>query len=389
MKFIFVNIMMGMHRGGGENYDLNLSKKLLENNHEVEFLYLKPLFQDLKISIPDIYLNKPVKSPWLYNWSLYVSQIKYIGNLRGLRGIPRAIGQFLFEMQVFYNLFKRRNEKFILHICGLSLLGMLCSKFLKKQVYTRFPGPPIYKLHNFFIKNTYAIVANGDAYKQIKKKIPESNLKYIDVGINFSNFNFNETKKKSKRTLKLSINKKYVLFVGRIVPIKNLSLLVNSVGKVFKEFNDWDLIIIGEGPDERMLRRLSDAHTISSRVHLLGPKTGDILTRYYRSSDIFVLPSLYDNFSNVVLEAMAMKLPVIATNSGGAEYQIKHNQNGYLVRNNNVEDLSEKLRLLMQSPKKRKLFGEQGYNTVNDKFNWDETMKLFLIDIEKNNKDER
>ena len=134
MKFIFVNIMIGMYRGGGENYDLNLSEKLVENGHNVEFIFLKPVFKKNVMKLPHKYISTPVKSPWLYNWSVYISQIMLFRKMKGFRGIPRAVGQLLFEIRVFLILLKRRNEKDIIHICGLGMLGMLASLFLKKQV---------------------------------------------------------------------------------------------------------------------------------------------------------------------------------------------------------------------------------------------------------------
>ena len=211
IKFIFVNLMIGMYRGGGENYDLNLSEKLIENGNEVEFIFLKPIFSKLVLKLPDKYICTPVNSPWLYYWSVYISQNKFFGKLKGIRGIPRAIGQFLFEIQVFILLFKRRREKDIIHICGLGLLSMLSSIFLKKKFFSRFPGPPSYKIHNFFIKNTYAVIANGDAYKQIKNKVPLANLIYINVGINFKNFVIEENKNKVKEKINLSVKKVYFI----------------------------------------------------------------------------------------------------------------------------------------------------------------------------------
>ena len=81
MKFIFVNLMIGMYRGGGENYDLNLSQKLVENGHQVEFIFLKPIFKKLVLKLSNKYVSTPVTSPWLYYWSVYISQNNYLGKL--------------------------------------------------------------------------------------------------------------------------------------------------------------------------------------------------------------------------------------------------------------------------------------------------------------------
>lgn len=378
MKFIFINIMIGMYRGGGENYDLNLSKKLIQEGHNVEFIFLKPIFQKINFHLPKKYIVTPVKSPWLYFWSVYISQNRFLGKLKGLRGIPRAIGQFIFEMQVFFILLKKTQDDVIIHICGLSFLGMLITVFSKKQVYTRFPGPPSYKLHYFFIRNTFAIIANGDAFKQIQNKTSKSNLIYLNVGLNFDKFKITQNKNQVKKKLSLSVKKNYIIFVGRLVPIKNLPLLIHALKHLFQEFLNWDLLIVGEGPDYQKVKSIALKSNVLSRVHFLGHQTGNNLTDYYSASDILVLPSIYDNFSNVVLEAMAMKLPVIATKSGGSVDQIKNGYNGYLIENEDLQDLKKKLKILIKNPQKRKVFGELGYKTVRERFSWEKTVKSFM-----------
>ena len=108
MKFVFVNIMMCMYRGGGENYDLNISKELSDLNHEIEFVFLKPIFKNIKLKLPKNYIQTPIKSPWLYPFSLLL--YNSFLNIPVIRGVPRSIGQLLFELKVFIYLFKNNNK---------------------------------------------------------------------------------------------------------------------------------------------------------------------------------------------------------------------------------------------------------------------------------------
>ena len=105
MKFVFVNIMMCMYRGGGENFDLNMSKNLSELNHEIEFIFLKPIFKNVKFELPKSYTQTPIKSPWLYPFSLLL--YNSILNIPVIRGVPRSIGQIVFELKVFFYLYKK------------------------------------------------------------------------------------------------------------------------------------------------------------------------------------------------------------------------------------------------------------------------------------------
>ena len=109
----------------------------------------------------------------------------------------------------------------------------------------------------------------------------------------------------------------------------------------------------------KKFKSIAKKSNISSRVHFFGHKSGSELVNYYRSADIFVLPSIYDNFPNVILEAMAMHLPVVATKSGGSEDQVQHGYNGYLTKNNDINDLQHYLQKLMDNPKKDKFLAWQ------------------------------
>ncbi|MDH5525519.1 MAG: hypothetical protein OEY01_16235, partial [Desulfobulbaceae bacterium] len=169
MKCVFVNIMMGMYRGGGENFDLNLSRELAAQGHEIEFYYLQPLWGNTLLTLPNYCIPRPVRAPWLYLWTQYLHSLPLIGRLRGLRGLPRTIGQSIFELHTLLLLWRRRHERFVVHICGLSFLSMLATRLLGNRVFVRFPGPPSFGTQLWCIRNTYAVIANGDAFNSIQR----------------------------------------------------------------------------------------------------------------------------------------------------------------------------------------------------------------------------
>ena len=384
MKYIFVNILMGMYRGGGENYDLNMSQELVNQGHDVELYYLEPMLVKQALTIPQFLKSHRVKAPWLYQWTQRLQLIPGIGKIRGVRGAPRAFGQIIFELRTFTKLWNRRKEEFVVHICGLSLLGYLASTLLRKKVYVRYPGPPSFKLHYWYMNRTYGIIANGDAYYQIERRQPKTNLLELNVGIHNSFFHYSKSKHQARKFLKLSENKIYLLFVGRLVKIKNLPLLLQAFNEACKKFNQLELLIVGDGAEYNSLRKLSEKLSIANKVHFTGEAYGTALQTYYKASDIFILSSHYDNFPNVVLEAMAMKLPVIATNVGGVPSQIEHGITGFLVEPDKTEPMAQHIIELARNPNKRASIGKLAAQHVRERHNWTNSAKLFIASSTNN-----
>jgi glycosyltransferase involved in cell wall biosynthesis len=102
------------------------------------------------------------------------------------------------------------------------------------------------------------------------------------------------------------------------------------------------------------------------------------LPKYYAASDIFLLSSEYDNFPNVILEAMSCKLPVVATNVGGVNTQIEHQVNGLLAENHNAEGLAQAINTLAENKENRQKIGEINRNKVLQTYNWESVGKKLL-----------
>lgn len=378
MKFIFVNIMMGMYRGGGENFDLNLSRELTAQGHEIEFYHLRPLLGKTRFPLPDYCTSHPVRAPWLYLWTQYLQGLPVIGRLRGLRGLPRTIGQAIFELRTLLLLWRRRHESFVVHICGLSFLSMLATRLLGDRVFVRFPGPPSFRTQLWCLKNTYAVIANGDAFNSIQRRAPEANLIRLDVGINHAMFRKTDSIGQAREALGLPKDRVLALFVGRLVPIKNVSMLVRAMGHVAAARHDVDLVLVGDGPERRALEDESEHLGLTGHIHFVGNASGERLRACYTAADLFVLSSRYDNFPNVVLEAMAMELPVVATRVGGVTAQVEHGVTGYLVAPDDDRDMARHILVLAAAPEGRKAFGRTGAAIVHARHDWRKTAEKFI-----------
>ncbi|MBL4909524.1 MAG: glycosyltransferase [Alteromonadaceae bacterium] len=140
-----------------------------------------------------------------------------------------------------------------------------------------------------------------------------------------------------RKELGLPTDKVILLSVGGFLKIKNW-------GVVFKQMNildNYHYVLIGDGELKKEYQGYVNENELSDKVSIIARQEGENLIKYFKSSDIFVFPSLGDTFGFVVSEAMAASLPVIVTFSCGASSLVKDGVNGYVVEANGffVEEL--------------------------------------------------
>ncbi|WP_022670503.1 glycosyltransferase [Hippea alviniae] len=127
-----------------------------------------------------------------------------------------------------------------------------------------------------------------------------------------------------------------LLFVGRMEYQKGCDLLIKSLSLMKK---DYHLYIIGDGKDKNSVISLADSLNVKKRVHLLGFKTNPY--KYMSQADLLILPSRYEGLPNVVLEANACGIPVVAFGCpGGTVDVIKNGVNGFLAKCEDTYDLA-------------------------------------------------
>lgn len=138
-----------------------------------------------------------------------------------------------------------------------------------------------------------------------------------------------------------------VLYVGRLAREKNLHYLIAAIELLRRSDTPFKLVIVGQGPMRRTLaRRLPEAH-------FTGHVEGAVLSRLYASADVFVFPSTAETFGNVVLEAFASGLPVVAVGGGAVGELVTPNVNGLLAPADQPAAFAEHVRLLLERPADR------------------------------------
>lgn len=160
-----------------------------------------------------------------------------------------------------------------------------------------------------------------------------------------------------------------VVALGRLERLKNFGLLLRALAVATRRdpavAGQIEVHIAGgpaaEEPEERvLLERLATDLGIADRVRLLGAVPRESIPALYAASDICVVPSHYESFGLVAVEAMAAGLPVLATRVGGLQSTVRDGESGYLIPPDDVETMAERLLQLAASPERRAAMGACG-----------------------------
>jgi D-inositol-3-phosphate glycosyltransferase len=176
----------------------------------------------------------------------------------------------------------------------------------------------------------------------------------------------------AKLTLGLPLQRCVILFVGRIEPLKGIDTLLRAIALIAPEMPCWQdelsVIIVGGAPGAGIeevnaelarLERLRADLGIEELVTFLGAKDQDKLVYYYSAAEMVVMPSHYESFGMVALEAMACGTPVVASKVGGLAFNVQDGHTGFLVPDDDPEALAAKIRLILKDPDLRQRLGAQ------------------------------
>ncbi|MCM8816238.1 MAG: glycosyltransferase [Candidatus Omnitrophica bacterium] len=205
------------------------------------------------------------------------------------------------------------------------------------------------------ICNSYSVM---ERYRSVLGNISRK-LVVIRNGIEFQTFETDKSGSKRK-------NEKIVFTASRLSPEKGIRFLIESARIVLRQKENVKFLIAGEGPLMTELKYLADRYGIEKQFIFLGYKND--IQNFIEKSDVVVLPSLWEGLPNLVLEAMAMRKPVVATNVGGTSEVVKDGITGFLVNPGDIQQMAEKIILLLSDEKLAEEIGKKGYEFVKGNF---------------------
>lgn len=220
----------------------------------------------------------------------------------------------------------------------------------------------------------------GDGIRnRIQKEIPELNKTQITTvynGADGNKFNIEES-------YTIRHNRQNILFIGRLIPEKGVLELIKAFLILIKGGNKKAILtIVGSGS---LKKNQSSEYTkilkeeikgYENRIIFTGLVENNRLPEYMKNASIFVCPSIWNEpFGMVITEAMASKLPVIASNKGGIPEIIK--DSGILIDPANIEQMAKNIQLLLENREKSEKLSINSYLKYNEKFTWEKISAEF------------
>lgn len=210
------------------------------------------------------------------------------------------------------------------------------------------------------------MIPNGVSLKEYKKR------KKIDL-----------TKFRARFALP---EEKIVLFVGRLVYEKGIHVFINAISKILQSTNA-KFVIVGDGYMKEPLLNLTKKMNLSHKVIFTGFVDEETLRNLQQCADVSVVPSLFEPFGIVALEAMAAKSPVVSSDTGGLSEIIEHDKTGVKVYPNNTDSLSWGIKKVLNDKEYSNRLKTTAYKTVKAKYNWNnisqKTIQIYkMIDKE-------
>lgn len=241
---------------------------------------------------------------------------------------------------------------------------------------------PRYKKNNIFFDTKSNLSANFLQQRGLK------NITSIGVGIDLEQL---QAKKMIESDLSNLIQTdkekgtKYITYIGRIEPRRNITFLIDLFYKVSKDIENVKLLLIGKGNKEYKDKcfDMIKSYDLEDKVLYKDYIKQELLPKIYNLSDVFLLPTRYEIFGMVLLEAMYFEAPVITTYNGGSDMLINHGENGFIIDNFNIDEWKNQIIDLVQNKQLSNKISKNARKKIEQEFTWDVLTDKFL-DVFKN-----
>jgi L-malate glycosyltransferase len=299
----------------------------------------------------------------------------------------------LFEFLFLLSMIKQEKPD-ILHthwIIPHGLIGAICHWLLGVPHIISVHGTDIHMIsRNIFLKkilkmiisNSNTVSANSTYTSEKIELLNKSNNGKIVVIPMGAGIQISRTNTLQQQSIVVKKTKQ-ILFVGRLIKLKGVDVLINAFVKILEKIPLCQLIIIGDGPEFQSLKKYACELSVSNTVIFKGRLSESEVCNYYKEADLVVLPSRMINgqaegLGVVLLEAMALGIPVIGTNTGGISDIIHDKINGLLVPPDDPDALSKAVIKLFTEPILYDKFRLAGIHTIQTKFTWAAIADAFL-----------
>ncbi|QVL31139.1 glycosyltransferase [Telmatocola sphagniphila] len=268
------------------------------------------------------------------------------------------------------------------HDYKTNALGLLLKRFHPMRLVTTLHGwvhnthrtPLYYRIDQLTLRYYEKVICvSEDLYKLARQAgVPATRCELLENGIDLEDYKRRKSITEAKEELGFRTDRLLIGACGRLSAEKGFDILIAAVGHLLQNFPFVELAIVGEGEEKAKLEQIIRDWSLQDHVKLLGYRSD--VPQLYEAFDIFALSSHREGLPNVVLEAMATEVPVVATAVNGVPKLIREGENGLLVRAGQVEDLREALQRLVEEASLRQRLGSRARQTVENEFSFAKRM---------------
>ena len=351
---------LAMMRGGGETRHLAWMRELQARGVDVDVITGRPLILGRARHPVDGVKATVIRSPYMreavYRWQ----------RTRGCGRITMNalhLDEEWFCRAAWRRIGARPAAPDIVHAHALYQAARLRRDNI--PVVINFPGAP-HARYTADIQQADALVADGWAAANLPALVGRP-VQAVPKGVDAELFRPDGPDVRARLGL---ASRRIVLSVGRFVPIKNMALLVDALAGMRQADPTVHLLLVGEGPERRVLEQQAARLGVADAVTFAGYVPQEHIAPYYRAADVFALASEFDNSPNVVLEAMACGVPVVATDVGGVAEYVVADRGGSLAPRGDVAAMTRALGQWLGDAGGRRAASAFNRQRVLERFSW-------------------
>jgi len=206
-----------------------------------------------------------------------------------------------------------------------------------------------------------------------------SNVSVINNGADPAVFR-SLSKVEARSKLGLLSEKKIVLFVGYLKPVKGIEFLLEAIGQLRR--GDVELWLVGDGESKAFLKSMVDQLGVAGMCHFAGARPHDTIPIWLAAADCLVLPSLSEGLPTIVVEAMFSRTPVVATNVGGTPEIVKDRRTGLLVEPRDSAALAHAIDDILTDGALASELAQQAETEVRGRLTWEANARATVASYE-------
>lgn len=363
MRILFVNRMASLERGGGETFDLEISRHLEPLGCEVSYLSGLPLFSGARTPIRHS-RSHTVRTPDL----TWVPWDVMKGGWR-----LRVADVAMFEAAAVRWAARRAADFDMIQVCELpGFVARWKDRGCKTPVVIRLTAPNFYDPHGA-VPRADAVIASGTSMEKLKSG-PLPGVVNVPNGVDTDKFRPHASDYRAR--LGLSADAFVLLYVARFQAFKNHRVLVEAFSRISREIPSAVLLLAGSGPLRE--RIVEQARPLGDRVRFLGEVPFDELPDVYAAADLKVISSDYESFCFAAIEAMSSGLPIVTTDCAWVPRLLGREEGGQVVPVNDSAALAEAVVQLHRDPARRRAMSAFNREKAVREHGWDRSARLLL-----------